>query len=550
MVRQRVVFVGLDGATWDVMHPMIEAGRLPNLAALVEEGCSGPLTSTIPPNSSLAWTSFQTGCHPGKHGVFFFRENRPGSYDRPVISWDSVCVPSIWRLAADQGRKVVTAWFPLTWPPEEWKDGVNIGGLLTPDSSADLVRPRALREKLSAKFGSVPADNEPELFFHSGGEAEALACLRQTTDRITEIGLELLQEEDPDLFALVFRGVDLASHRAWRYRDPVWVAANPKAAAAHSGLLESVYEQLDEAVGRFRALAQTLPGDTVFVTASDHGFGPITHRFFVNAWLVEHGYLVLKPDARRRARRQKLRAKGFGLLRRLGLAKKLGLGFGPSPEMVYRDMVDWSQTRCWSSFSGGEDIILLNLRGREPEGTVAPGAEAEQLLDEVAAALQDVRAEDGTAVVARVWKREDLWQGPQLHLAPDLQFLSRETAVNAGADPLHPRVVELATEGVPAMHRMQGMYAMQGPGIRTGHRHAGPQIADMGPTLLHLLGLPVEDHMDGQVLEDCMEPDWLLDHPMQMEQGRHSLQPRQFSSSSAPDDERLLETMRALGYME
>ena len=101
--RKRVIFAGIDGATFSIIDPMIAEGKLPNLAAMQNNGTMGPLLSTNPPNSSLAWTSFMTGVHPGKHGVFFFREQRHGSYQRPVVSLESVQAPTVFKLASAAG---------------------------------------------------------------------------------------------------------------------------------------------------------------------------------------------------------------------------------------------------------------------------------------------------------------------------------------------------------------------------------------------------------------------------------------------------------------
>ncbi|MBL7008388.1 MAG: alkaline phosphatase family protein [Planctomycetes bacterium] len=553
--RKRVVFVGIDGATWDIIEPMVAAGKLPNLAAMMAGGSYGPLESTKPPNSSLAWTSFQTGVHPGKHGVYFFREQRPGSYERPVVSLRSVQAPTVWRTASEAGKKVSVAYLPMTFPPEELSGGM-VGGLLTPDRRADFVKPDGLRPALEQAVGfELPSDNEPELLYHSSDERTALASLIRTTEQVEQVGMAMLDLHDPDLFALVFRGVDLASHQAWCFQDPEWAARNPEAARGREGLLADMYQRLDAALGRFRDKALAMDGEVSFGCCSDHGFGPISYRFYVNAWLAREGYLVLKKGAAAGGGRLRLwlERKWTGLLRRTGISRRrLEKGAAPlrSGDQTIRDMIDWSRTRAYSSFSGGEDIVLVNLKGRQPEGIVEAGAEYEALRDEILAKLLQVRAEDGTRIVAKAFRREDLWQGPQLHLAPDIQFITHETSVNAAPSPVHPRVVEPAVEGRPAMHRMQGVYLWEGPGVfRRGHRQGGYQIADMGAMMLHLLGLPLGEHLDGRVMEEVLEPAYREANPARACAGAE-LKPRTFGADAGQDDAKLVETMRALGYME
>ena len=549
--RQRVVFVGIDGGTWNVIEPMVAEGKLPHLGALMREGSYGPLRSTIPVNSSVAWASFMTGCHAGKHGVFFFREQRHGSYQRPVISFQSIQAPTIFKLASELGKKVVALYVPLTFPPEK-VHGAMISGLLTPDRNSDFIWPPELREDLQRAVGDVPSDNEPEKLFHSGDLRAAEESLLHVTEQITRISEHCLEKYDPDLFAVVFRQADLTCHQAWCFQDPEWAAKNPEQARGREHLVRMVYERIDQCLGRIRAKASRLDGQVAFGVCSDHGFGPITYRFFLNKWLVDQGYLVLKRSAKLAPYLMFAQRKWRGLLRRTGL-----LRFFPKmteikgPERLIFDMIDWSRTRAYSTVSGGEDVVLINLRGREPNGIVAPGAEYEQLRAEIMERLRGVRAPDGTPIVEQVFRREDLWNGPRLATAPDIQFYPLDSSVNMAANPVHKRTVEPAVEGRPAMHRITGIYLWQGAGImQPGLRHAGPQIADMGATIMHLLGLPVDEHMDGRVMEEVLAPAYRAGHPVRRRAGHVQLSAGGGSKLSADDEAKLVETMQALGYME
>lgn len=556
---RRVCFVGIDGATWRIIEPMVEAGRLPNLAAMMERGSHGILRSTLPPNSSLAWTSFQTGVHPGKHGIFFFREQREGTYLRPVVTSSSIQAPTLWTLASEQEKRVAALYFPMTYPPEP-VNGCMVGGLLTPDRHSEFIHPPELRAELTTVVGDVPSDNEPEKEYLTVGDRAALESLVATTKKVTEIGLHVFENHDWDLFAIVFRAVDLLSHRAWRFQDPDWAARNPEVAAQNAHILGEMYELIDAQLGEFR---RRCDANTALVVASDHGFGPITHRFHVNRWLRDEGYLVLKRRGVVGMRlRLWLRRKGRGLLRRLRLLKWLDQRKPLRPdedpvvdttERMLMSLVDWRRTRAYSAFSGGEDIVLINLEGRQPDGLVRPGAEYEELRREIMAKLAKVEAPDGTRLVDEVYRREDLWQGQAVRFAPDIQFITRATAVQARGDPLSPCVAEPALDGISAMHSVEGVLLMEGAGVvREGGRTADAQIADMCPTLLHLLGLPVEDYMDGAVIEDVLEPAWLKDHPVAVRRGNaHRLGAiERDGGMQACDEEKLTATLRALGYLE
>lgn len=551
--RKRVIFAGIDGATFSIIDPMIADGKLPNLAAMQNNGTMGPLLSTNPPNSSLAWTSFMTGVHPGKHGVFFFREQRHGSYQRPVVSLESVQAPTVFKLASAAGKKVVSITMPLTFPVEE-VNGCMIGGLLTPDRASDFIYPPELRAELEEAIGDVPADNEPEILFHSANEAAAIKSMYHVIEQITRMGEYCIDKYDPDLFVLVFRQVDLTSHQAWCYQDPEWQKANPGKWESRQNMLADVYTAVDDAFGRLRDKSKTLDGQVVFGTCSDHGFGPITYRYYMNKWLLDNGYLVLKSSAQSMKRKLWFAKKWNGLLRRTGILRILtarGRKLGGGQEQALTDMIDWSKTRAYSSFSGGEDIVLINLKGREPEGIVNEGDEYEALREEIISKVTEMRAPDGAKIIARAFKREDLWEGEQLHIAPDIQCITKETACNMSPNPLHSVVAEPAVQGRPAMHRPHGIYGWEGEGVvKKDHRKTGFQIADMAPTMMHLLGLEVDDHMDGKVMLDCFEDEYNQNNPVAIREGAVTLSPRSFEGNVGDDDEKLLETMRALGYME
>jgi len=249
-----------------------------------------------------------------------------------------------------------------------------------------------------------------------------------------------------------------------------------------------------------------------------------------------------------------MQRKWNGLLRRTGILRilvKRGRKLGKGQEETIMDMIDWSKTRAYSSFSGGEDIVLINLKGREPEGTVEPGAEYEALREEIISKVVNIQAPDGTKVIDRAYKREDLWHGEQLHNAPDIQCVTVDTANNMSPHPLAPVHAQEAVEGRPAMHRPNGIFGWEGKGIiKEGVRTDGSQIADMTPMMLHLLGLPIEDYMDGRVMEDCLTDEYRTANPVQVREGHIQLKPRVTGDAVEDDDEKLIETMKALGYME
>src|SRR4030042_6947088 len=138
----RVIVMGLDGATFDLILPWVEQGYLPTFKRLMKEGAWGELESTTPPLTGPAWSSFITGKNPGRHGIYDFVKRNPQGYQWQTINATHRDGMSLWRLLSDHGRKVVVFNVPVTYPPEA-VNGVMISGDLPPRKAPDFIFPPA-----------------------------------------------------------------------------------------------------------------------------------------------------------------------------------------------------------------------------------------------------------------------------------------------------------------------------------------------------------------------------------------------------------------------
>src|SRR5260370_25764040 len=118
MAQPKIIIIGLDSATWDLIKPWAAQGLLPNLSQLAEKGVSGELESAIPPLTPPAWTSFMTGQNPGKHGIFHFLEKQPGAYAMRYSNAGSRRAPTLWRMLSGAGHTVGVINVPFTSPPQ------------------------------------------------------------------------------------------------------------------------------------------------------------------------------------------------------------------------------------------------------------------------------------------------------------------------------------------------------------------------------------------------------------------------------------------------
>ncbi|MGC8836948.1 MAG: alkaline phosphatase family protein [Anaerolineae bacterium] len=530
---RRVLVVGWDGATWEVARPMLEAGELPTLRRLVEAGASGPLRSVVHPYTAQAWTTMATGCNQGRHRIFDFWERDFSRYGFRLLNASHRAVPSLWGLLSARGRRVVVVNVPQTYPPEPVA-GVLVSGRDTPGLGAAYTHPPELKAELTRLAGEpyviVPDD---WLYTRRGQPDRARDELFRELRVRFRVVQELLRQEEWDLAWFVVSATDGAAHFFWKYHDPSHPLYTPEGAAAYGDVVREVYRRADAELGR---LLEELPDEVTVLVVSDHGEGPQTPlAVHLNLWLAQEGYLAFAEGGRgglRRAAARALRAAKRLAYDRLSF-QNLTLVRRLFPDWLRRELgqetffagIDWSRTRAFSEEVRGN--IWINLKGRDPAGTVEPGAEYEALRDALIAGLAALRNPlTGEPLVRRVWRREELYAGPYVERFPDLVLeaevpdIFRPRGDYRGREAV--RVLsreELAALKTSGTHRMEGILVACGPGVRGGARLRGATLQDLAPTILSLLGEPIPAHMDGRVLTDLVDPSWLAASPVRREAG-------------------------------
>jgi predicted AlkP superfamily phosphohydrolase/phosphomutase len=369
---------------------------------------------------------------------------------------------------------------------------------------------------MTGAVGPYSVTDFQELRIGPRWHADALPKILRAVESKRDLARYVLRREPWDCFMVLFGEADTAAHHFWMFADPDSPRFDARGAADFGGALRDVYRRLDQALG---AVLGELPAGATVLVASDHGFGgagaTVLH---LNRWLAERGWLrfrdgsaALASRAVRGARRLALMGLPRGAQQRL--VRKAGGGLARRLEGWSRfAAIDMPRTRAFSEELNYAPSIWLNVRGRDPDGTVAPGAEYEAAL----AALTDEllrwrHPETGEPVVAAVHRRDALYRGPAVEDAPDLVL---ELALERGysqaclpsGDGRGPSVRRLRPEehragkggGMNGSHRRDGLWVLQGPGI--GHGRADAGILDVAPTLLHLAGLAVPAWMEGALL--------------------------------------------------
>jgi predicted AlkP superfamily phosphohydrolase/phosphomutase len=215
------------------------------------------------------------------------------------------------------------------------------------------------------------------------------------------------------------------------------------------------------------------------------------------------------------------------------------------------ETVDWSRTKAYYS-SASAQAFTINLKGREPEGWVEPGREYDETVEEVIAVLERLKdPRTGESPFAAIHTKGDLYEGPYMDNAPDIVTVPTEGYL--ALKDMKDNVFEDVGDGwhdKSADHEREGIVILHGPGVRRGLHMADHTIEDIAPTVLHLCGVPVPRYMEGRVMVDALEEDWLARHPV-VEEGEDEFKgvDTEGPSMTLEEEELLKERLRGLGYL-
>lgn len=537
----KLLILGIDGATFDLVRPWAESGHLPNLQALMSGGVRGDLASTLPPVTSPAWPTFMTGCNPGKHGVFDFIQ--PSGSNFSLVNASKIKEPTLWQRLSAAGYRVGVLNVPVTYPPQPL-NGFMVTGILSPKGS-EICYPADLISRYQDELGDYRV--APNIQYKPGIEAEYIEDIYALIRAHGEWALRLMRAEPCDVLMVHFIALDIMMHALWRFMDRNHPRYEP---SPHEDAIRDGYRMVDEYIGRMLA---ELPAEANVLVMSDHGFGPLLNIVNLNIYLMEKGLLKLRRDPwtqlKAAAFRRGLTPTGvYQMVESLGLQNlATRVSKNTRNQVVGKflsfDNVDWSQTVAYSMGHVGQ--IYLNKMGREPNGIVAE-KDYLQKRQEVIDVLNELRDGDGRTLVSKIIVREETYHGPYAELGPDIHLVLDD--YNMIAFPLfatNRKVITRQIRGDSGCHRREGIFIANGPAIKQDLDLPKANILDLAPTILHLLGEPVPRSMDGQVLNQIFanpsDVAYQDDQPWGADAGLDELS----EDEAAQVEERL----RSLGYL-
>jgi predicted AlkP superfamily phosphohydrolase/phosphomutase len=512
-MSRKVLIIGLDGATYDVILPLIQEGWMPNLAKLIERGASGPMLSTIPPISGPAWLSLATGMKPEKNAVYDFCNRRGNSYRLQGITSADYARRAIWDYLSKAGKPVGILNYPMCMPAYEINGFMTAGLGGSPDR--EFTFPASLKQELNEVAGGeyeliVPYHDarydDTELF---------LKDIHRILNKKLQAATYLAREKQWDFFWLVISETDWLQHIMWRHLDENHPLYEGQKSRKFCERFKELWSLIDNAIGEFCTIAGE---QTNIAVLSDHGFGPNDEVFKLNVWLEREGYIVWqgkKNRALNQARKvawacSRAVAKGIRLHK---LAPKLFSWGRAAMDKLTRGVIDQIDLEKSMAFDPGHTIpfggIYINDR------LINTPQKRKDLMKEVAGKLRDWG--DSNNVKVQVWQNDNSPRD-EANTRPDLVV---------GIDDWRCVMLKERSDGEiferrpyssrhTGSHRMNGIFITAGPDIQkaeVNHVH----ICDVAPTVLYLFNQPIPSNVDGQVVKDIFTAEYLANHPVKLQ---------------------------------
>ncbi len=340
--RHRLLLIGVDGASWRPIEPLVKAGRMPNLAKLIDTGTHGNMIAIWPPHwSTTAWSAIITGLPREQVGVYGdLMAKVPGlpAFQAPLdIDPRLILVsaiefglayrhlvkasppersalkrPPVWETLEKSGVRTGVIRFNFSYPASHQASVVisnrvvadmwNLLGVKNADPK-ELVWPDSMRDTLLSSFDerwTPPTDEADRILSEEvleplGSDMKPVKLLRRVLgfdQRTVHAAVELVKEDSTlEVLIIHLGGLDNVEHVFWEYRFPEDFKRKPqqKDIAVLGPVIDRYAEWVDKGIGEIIAAYPEQPDVMVI---SDHGMGSFENRPPFKGWHVSPGIFV------------------------------------------------------------------------------------------------------------------------------------------------------------------------------------------------------------------------------------------------------------------
>ena len=565
--------MGWDSADFDLITPWVNDGYMPNLKKVMDSSKHGRLRSVYPPVTPIAWSTIVTGKNAGKHGINGFMSFKPNSYQWRFNNASDRKGKDVWELLSDYGKKVAVVGVPVTFPVRK-VNGYMMSGYLTPSESVEYSFPSELKEEIKSKIPGYSVN--PYRLFGELSTAEKgsyIKYLFETLEKHIRGMLYLAENKEWDFFMAVFNETDWVQHRFRAAIDKNHPKFNQKRAEKFGNVIREVYMRLDDALGELLRIAN----DANVLIISDHGAGPLYWNLNSNRLLYKIGALRFKNSPQSMTRLILARM-GFSYPFVIKLIRNSRLSNRGNDEVHYDDNanqelvksipdrnrkgrsslfklgrklvrnlfisiddVDWSNTLAFAP--SGQGQIFINREGQFPKGIVNEAEYANTRQDMINKILQ--LRHNNHAVIEKAFTKEELFNGEYVDRCPDIQYqpVTGYFPVGGLSHGLHKTFMKSPTSD--GSHSMNGILVLKEIDYNSGSKVIkDAQLADIVPTILHMMQLPIPSDLDGKSLADSVEKP-----PEVISVATNNLVSESRHEYTKEEEADLEEKLRSLGYI-
>lgn len=505
-INTRVLVIALGEATFDLIDPWIKSGELPTLSKFYEEGSIGNLKSSIPMITPQMWGNIITGKNPGHHGLFdFWQRGNDGKFKE--INGSHIKVKPIWKILSENGLASGVVNVPFTYPPQKI-NGFMISGEDAPGAHPSIAYPSKIYHEIVGKFGRYRLK---DIFPGGRKKEDYLTLVQEDIEKQTEVLAHLISNENWDFFLTFYSATAITQHYFWKDMQ--------QGDNEYKDVIKTAYKSLDTAIDR---LVKVAGEETNVFIISECGAGPLKSGVQINTWLQKEGFLTYKKTNGTSSKEAAIKPKKKDAIRlQVASFRKNVQALVPKSLFYFANKnmhwlkswiqtflagsdIEWNRTSAFSR--GKEGDIFINLKGRDKNGIVEPEL-YEKVKDDIIEKLSVlIDPSTGQKAVTRVYKREELYNGPYLEFSPDLLIEWADSAFmptesDKDKDSIFvQRWRENMNWPTSGSHRLDGILLAKGPGIAKNKKIEGGRIIDMTPTWLNILNQKIPDDLEGSVI--------------------------------------------------
>lgn len=481
MKNRPLVVVGLDGASFKLLTPWIEKGELPNLKKIIENGVCGELESIVPTITCPAWQCYATGKNPGKLGVYFWVD--VDWSEQKIVPHTSASFKSkqLWHYLNKSNLKTGVINMPTTYPPQQI-DGFIITSFWTP-RKAIYTYPEDLQRELEKKYNYRIM---PSTISHKRK--------KETSDSIKElikIRFKVLKdkiiENKYDFLHLSIFYINSLHHFYW-----------------DDNVVKETWQIIDENLGWIIQKGVNL------MIMSDHGGDLTPNVFYINRWLENKGYLRRKRRPVNFVRKYINREAIVEIANKLHISKIAQLLVPKSIKSKLPPRKLSAQTKGFEQMIDWHNTLAIGLH----EGPIYINkhyfkniASYNNFTNKLVSELDNVTF-NGEKLLKKIYRKEELYSGQYVDKAPDIVLLANDGYCISGN--YSKRLLtnaNLEANKWKAKNDLMGIFLAYGHDFRESYEINDIKILDLAPTILHLMGVPVSEDMDGKVLKDIFKKD-------------------------------------------